>query len=353
MSKDYGKKTTVSKIIATQQTMDAFLIFLGFAVVWFFTKYSYLTDFDTLAMLAILLVVYFLAYYAFLTTKKFLKKELDKLIFEALGQSDDQTKSIENLSKDQKESIKETLTKLKDTIGVVINLKDDLETMSGIIGDTKVKTANSLERTNEEHLAVKANIEKMFVIRHKMQTIAELILELSEFIQSISSTISTVEDIAEQTNLLALNAAVEAARAGEHGKGFAVVAGEIRKLADESKQATTKITSLIADIQQTTNSTVIATEEGTKEIETGIDLAHNIGSNVEKLISIINDISTSVNDTDYVFQKITKGTTETDNYVKEISSSVEIANKTLDETNKKLENINIINKDFKNTVIEE
>ena len=52
-------------------------------------------------------------------------------------------------------------------------------------------------------------------------------------------------------------------------------------------------------------------------------------------------------------KKITKGTTETDNYVKEISSSVEIANKTLDETNKKLENINIINKDFKNTVIEE
>ena len=135
MSKDYGKKTTVSKIIATQQTMDAFLIFLGFAVVWFFTKYSYLTDFDTLAMLAILLVVYFLAYYAFLTTKKFLKKELDKLIFEALGQSDDQTKSIENLSKDQKESIKETLTKLKDTIGVVINLKDDLETMASNVID--------------------------------------------------------------------------------------------------------------------------------------------------------------------------------------------------------------------------
>ena len=260
---------------------------------------------------------------------------------------------MESLSKDQKESLRESFSKLKNIFSVVVELKEDLETMSGIIGDTKLKTVNSLERTNEEHVAVKANIEKMFVIRHKMQTIAELILELSEFIQSISSTISTVEDIAEQTNLLALNAAVEAARAGEHGKGFAVVAGEIRKLADESKQATTKITSLIADIQQTTNSTVIATEEGTKEIETGIDLAHNIGSNVEKLISIINDISTSVNDTDYVFQKITKGTTETDNYVKEISSSVEIANKTLDETNKKLENINIINKDFKNTVIEE
>ena len=310
MSKDYGKKTTIAKLIGAQQTADALIIFLGFAAVWFFTKFSYLTNFEMLALLAILLVVYFLVYYAFLTTKKLLKKELDKLIFDAIGQTDDQAKSMESLSKDQKESLRESFSKLKNIFSVVVELKEDLETMSGIIGDTKLKTVNSLERTNEEHVAVKANIEKMFVIRHKMQTIAELILELSEFIQSISSTISTVEDIAEQTNLLALNAAVEAARAGEHGKGFAVVAGEIRKLADESKQATTKITSLITDIQQTTNSTVIATEEGTKEIESGIDLAHNIGSNVEKLISIINDISTSVIDTDYVFQKITKRTSE-------------------------------------------
>ena len=353
MSKDYGKKTTIAKLIGAQQTADALIIFLGFAAVWFFTKFSYLTNFEMLALLAILLVVYFLVYYAFLTTKKLLNKELDKLIFDAIGQTDDQAKSMESLSKDQKESLRESFSKLKNIFSVVVELKEDLETMSGIIGDTKLKTVNSLERTNEEHVAVKANIEKMFVIRHKMQTIAELILELSEFIQSISSTISTVEDIAEQTNLLALNAAVEAARAGEHGKGFAVVAGEIRKLADESKQATTKITSLITDIQQTTNSTVIATEEGTKEIESGIDLAHNIGSNVEKLISIINDISTSVNDTDYVFQKITKGTSETDVYVKEINTSLDVAKKALDETNKKLENINIISKDFKNTVIEE
>ena len=239
MSKDYGKKTTIAKLIGAQQTADALIIFLGFAAVWFFTKFSYLTNFEMLALLAILLVVYFLVYYAFLTTKKLLKKELDKLIFDAIGQTDDQAKSMESLSKDQKESLRESFSKLKNIFSVVVELKEDLETMSGIIGDTKLKTVNSLERTNEEHVAVKANIEKMFVIRHKMQTIAELILELSEFIQSISSTISTVEDIAEQTNLLALNAAVEAARAGEHGKGFAVVAGEIRKLADESKQATT------------------------------------------------------------------------------------------------------------------
>ena len=124
--------------------------------------------------------------------------------------------------------------------------------------------------------------------------IAELILELSEHSQQIGSTISVVDDIAEQTNMLALNAAVEAARAGEHGKGFAVVAGEIRKLADESKQAITKITSLTSNIQYTTNSTVMATEEGTKEIESVVKDINTLSSDSETLLVLIKDILESL-----------------------------------------------------------
>ena len=74
-------------------------------------------------------------------------------------------------------------------------------------------------------------------------------------------------DLANQTNLLALNAAVEAARAGEHGKGFAVVAVEIRNLAEESKKSAGQIQTLVSDIQKATNSTVIATEEGSRRVE--------------------------------------------------------------------------------------
>ena len=124
--------------------------------------------------------------------------------------------------------------------------------------------------------------------------IAELILELSEHSQQIGNTIGVVDDIAEQTNMLALNAAVEAARAGEHGKGFAVVAGEIRKLADESKQAITKITSLTSNIQFTTNSTVMATEEGSKEIETVVKDINAVSANSETLLNLIKEILDSL-----------------------------------------------------------
>lgn len=115
--------------------------------------------------------------------------------------------------------------------------------------------------------------EGMFSLRDKVGAIAKQILSLSEQTSQISDITDVVGDLAGQTNMLALNAAVEAARAGEHGQGFAVVAAEIRLLAEESKKSAHRINSLVNDIQKATNSTVMATEEGTKTVEAGLLLA--------------------------------------------------------------------------------
>lgn len=72
----------------------------------------------------------------------------------------------------------------------------------------------------------------------------DVISNALQALQAIAQRIQIIDDIAYQTNLLALNAEIEAARAGEHGRGFAVVAGEVRKLAESSKQAATDVIQL-------------------------------------------------------------------------------------------------------------
>ena len=99
----------------------------------------------------------------------------------------------------------------------------------------------------------------------------------------ISEITATVNEIASQSNLLALNASVEAARAGEHGKGFAVVAAEVRSLAEQSKQATGQIKTILDEIQRATNAAVMATEEGLKEVDSGVYLTNQAGETIEQL----------------------------------------------------------------------
>jgi methyl-accepting chemotaxis protein len=64
-------------------------------------------------------------------------------------------------------------------------------------------------------------------------------------LEQVASVSGAIDAIARQTNLLALNATIEAARAGEAGRGFAVVASEVKNLAEQTRQATGRIGSIV------------------------------------------------------------------------------------------------------------
>lgn len=238
-------------------------------------------------LFTVLLIFYLIQYEA---TRRWVSNSMTQSVDSQIDKTSQNIKTIMEFSNKHKDGMESYIQMVKGAMETTENLKDASKKTKENAQNVSAKANLSLGFSQKEQEAVQANIEKMLTLRQKIQIIAELILELSEHTQQIGETIGIVEDIAEQTNMLALNAAVEAARAGENGKGFSVVASEIRKLADESKQATTKITALIKDIQQATNSTVMATEEGSKEIESGVKIADSINTNIQSLINIISEV---------------------------------------------------------------
>ena len=139
--------------------------------------------------------------------------------------------------------------------------------------------------------AVEDSIAGIEELRGQVEAIAQNIIELSERTQQIGEIITTVNDLAEQSNLLALNASIEAAKAGEQGKGFAVVAVEMRNLAEQSKQATAQVRTILSDIQRATRAAVAVTEEGSRKAETSVQLANTSGENIRSLAQVIKESS--------------------------------------------------------------
>jgi methyl-accepting chemotaxis protein len=132
---------------------------------------------------------------------------------------------------------------------------EQLATTAGSIADNIRTVAGAAEHVGDT----------MRDMQEKVEAIAARALSLGERAQKIGEILELIKDIAGQTNMLALNAAIEAARAGEAGKGFAVVASEVRKLAERSVQSTESISAIVGAVQDETNATIMATEQGTRQ----------------------------------------------------------------------------------------
>ncbi len=164
----------------------------------------------------------------------------------------------------------ETATAMSQTTATVEEVKQTAQVSNQKAKQVSDGAQKVVQVSQTGKKAVSDSIEGMKRISEQMEAIAESTVRLSEQGQAIGEIIATVNDLAEQSNLLAVNAAIEAAKAGEQGRGFVVVAQEIKSLAEQSKQATTQVRTILSDIQKATNAAVMATEQGSKAVEAGV-----------------------------------------------------------------------------------
>ncbi|HYF84361.1 MAG TPA: methyl-accepting chemotaxis protein [Clostridia bacterium] len=132
------------------------------------------------------------------------------------------------------------------------------------------------------------------IIKESVVNSASLVERLGSKSAQITGIVKVIRDIAGKTNMLALNAAIEAARAGDAGKGFAVVANEIRNLAEQTRDASKSIETLLLEVQRETQVTVVAMNEGLIEVEKGTEAISSTYSTFDKIIKEIHLVAEEV-----------------------------------------------------------
>lgn len=250
-------------------------------------------------------------------------RSLTDKVFTAASQMNDSSVKTEDIAEQIAQAINSLAEGAEKQSTSVSNSVHQISTMADSISHIS-KNVNQVYHSSESigEMVIKGQ-EAVTLQNHKMQentqataTVASAIHSLDEMVKEIGQIVEVINNIASQTNLLALNAAIEAARAGEQGRGFAVVADEVRKLAEQSSQATSRIGDSIREIMSRTENAVSETARAEEAV-------HAQEQSVAQVVEIFEGIRLSIEQMRNQFTEVTAKTTGISIQAEEISRSID------------------------------
>jgi methyl-accepting chemotaxis protein len=215
------------------------------------------------------------------------------------------SKDIFTTANNQAASVKEIESTISENTQIAVEIADKTGSVSTIASKMEEDVIHGFS-------VLERNVNQMEDIKNKNDGVISGIIALGNKIAKIRDIVKTINTITDQTKVIAFNAALEAASAGDRGKRFSVVASEVNRLADDIAALTKQIREQVEEIQNSSSSLIISSEESADKITEG-----------NKLIKELEDI----------FREIRSGAEITANQAQTITVSTQKQQKSTEQIN--------------------
>src|SRR5438270_9070999 len=182
------------------------------------------------------------------------------------------------------ERIGEHLKMLDALEEVTTRLMSDQSRVSDSTDEARLLSEQAKSKLEAGREAIDGTIEGFKSLTELIVQLGERMAGFASAMNQVQNVSSTIETIARKTNMLALNATIEAARAGDAGRSFAVVAAEVKKLAHDTRAATSQIASTLGELTREAGAV-------TTEIKTGVERSRAAQSGFGTISDTVREVS--------------------------------------------------------------
>ena len=208
-------------------------------------------------------------------------------IQDAVSDLDDTSTDIVQASQNQASGAAQQSATVAQTVATVEETARNSVQISESANEVAELAQLSLETVHTGQVTVQQVVQAMEMISTSTTESAERSSRLEDKAEEITNVLGQIDDIARRIDLISLNARIEAVNAGDYGKGFTLVAEEVKRLADQTLEASGQIKTLTTEITSSIGDSVTASQQSTDQVTEGVGLAEETGEHLKKILEMV------------------------------------------------------------------